>query len=719
MAFWKPGTVAPGSTVDRETENETSEILTVIADQSYRYLSIQQQRERLPIFKSRTQLLYLIESYQTLVVVGQTGCGKTTQLPQYLEEAGWATESRKIACTQPRRVAATTVAQRVAEEVGGKLGDKVGYTIRFEDVTSENTRIKYMTDGMLFRETLIDPLLMDYSVIMIDEAHERSLYTDILLGVLKKIQKKRPDLRLIISSATLDAEEFYDFFNSNTTKDKTEDTSTIISLEGRMYPVDVLYTTEPVNDYVEKAIQTVFDIHTKEPNGDILIFMTGREEIDRVVSEISDRASTLPQKALGITPLPIYAGLTTEEQAQIFEPTQHGFRKVIVATNIAEASITIDGVVYVIDCGFVKVGIVITYMPQRPFDSYSLFVQLRAYNPKTGMESLTVAPISKASAKQRAGRAGRVKPGKCYRLYTEESFMQLRDSSVPEMQRSNLAPVILQLKALGIDNVLRFHFLTPPPVEMMTRALEATYMQLLYSLKALDNVGRLSIPLGVHLAEIPVDPLLGKVLLSSADFHCSEEILSIAAMLTVQNVYIQPGRVSQDALKDQRRKFWVEEGDHISLLNIYNSFVTRGKLSGKWCHEHYLNFKALSRAVSIRQQLKKYLRRFNIPLESCLERYGKSASGRMEATREIRRCITSGYFSQAAKADVDGSGRFRTIRDNVLLNIHPSSVLFSRNAKYVVFHEVVETNQAYMRDVTVIEPEWLTELAPHFYEYKK
>ncbi|KAM3581319.1 hypothetical protein VKS41_006147 [Umbelopsis sp. WA50703] len=453
MAFWKPGTVAPGSTVDRETENETSETLTVIGDQSYRYLSIQQQRERLPIFKSRTQLLYLIEKYQTLVVVGQTGCGKTTQLPQYLEEAGWAADGRKIACTQPRRVAATTVAQRVAEEIGGKLGDKVGYTIRFEDVTSDNTRIKYMTDGMLFRETLIDPLLKDYSVIMIDEAHERSLYTDILLGVLKKIQKRRPDLRLIISSATLDAEEFYDFFNSNTSKDKDKDTATIISLEGRMYPVDVLYTTEPVNDYVEKAIQTVFDIHIKEPTGDILIFMTGREEIDKVVSEIADRASTLPQNALGMTPLPIYAGLTTEEQARIFEPTQHGFRKVIVATNIAEASITIDGVVYVIDCGFVK---------------------LRAYNPKTGMESLTVAPISKASAKQRAGRAGRLKPGKCFRLYTEESFMQLRDSSVPEMQRSNLAPVILQLKALGIDNVLRFHFLTAPPVEMMTRALEAS-----------------------------------------------------------------------------------------------------------------------------------------------------------------------------------------------------------------------------------------------------
>ncbi|GAB5587907.1 hypothetical protein Unana1_02807 [Umbelopsis nana] len=693
MAFWKPGTVAPGSTVDRDTEKESDETIFNLANASYRYLSIQQQRERLPIFKSKDQLLYLVEKYQTVIVVGQTGCGKTTQLPQYLEEAGWAAEGRTIACTQPRRVAATTVAQRVAEEVGCKLGDKVGYTIRFEDVTSKDTRIKYMTDGMLFRETLNDPLLKDYSVIMIDEAHERSLYTDILLGVLKKILKKRHDLKLIISSATLDAEEFYDFFNANTSKDRSKDTASIISLEGRMYPVDILYTTEPVNDYVERAIQTVFDIHTKEPEGDILVFMTGREEIDRVVSEITERASTLPRSALGITPLPIYAGLTTEEQARIFEPTQHGFRKVIVATNIAEASITIDGVVYVVDCGFVK---------------------LRAYNPKTGMESLTVAPISKASAKQRAGRAGRVKPGKAYRLYTEQSFMELRDSSVPEMQRSNLAPIILQLKALGIDNVLRFNFLTPPPVEMMIRSLE-----LLYSLKALDNIGRLSIPLGVQLAEFPVDPLLGKVLLSSAEFHCSEEILSIAAMLTVQNVYVQPSRVSKDVLTDERRKFWVEEGDHISLLNIYNAFTTKGKLSGKWCHEHFLNFKALSRAVSIREQLKKYMRRFNIPLESCLKMHGKTASGREEATRQIRRCITSGYFSQAAKAEVDGSGRFRTIRDNVVLNIHPSSVLFSRNAKFVVFHEVVETNQAYMRDVTVIEPEWLTELAPHFYEYKK
>lgn len=279
--------------------------------------------------------------------------------------------------------------------------------------------------------------------------------------------------------------------------------------------------------------------------------------------------------------------------------------------------------------------------------------------------------------------------------------------------RSNLAPVILQLKALGIDNVLRFDFLTPPPAELMIRALE-----LLYSLKAIDDAGHLTIPLGMQLAEFPVDPMLGKILLASGEFKCSEEILTIAAMLSVQNVFVQPPRASKDQLNEERRRFWVEEGDHLSLLNVYTAFVKKGK-SGKWCHDRFLNFKALSRAISIRQQLARYLRRFNIPIVSALAHHPDTPEGRLAASAQIRKCLTSGYFSQAARAEPDGSGRFRTIRDNVLLNIHPESVLFNRNPQWVVFHEVVETNQAYMRDLTVIEPDWLTELAPHFYEYKE
>ncbi|KAL1929926.1 hypothetical protein VTP01DRAFT_1080 [Rhizomucor pusillus] len=633
MAFWKPGTIAPGSAVDRDTENETDQAVIAHTEQQFRHLTLKQQRERLPVFKRRREILYLLEKYQTVIVVGQTGCGKTTQIPQYLDEAGWTAHGKQVACTQPRRIAATSVAERVAEEKGCKLGAEVGYLIRFEDQTSQRTRIKYMTDGMLFRETMVDPLLSRYSVIMIDEAHERSLYTDILIGVLKKIQRKRPDLRIIVSSATLDAEAFFRFFNHNNTHDRSKDTATILSLEGRMFPVDIMFTEKPVSDYVEQAIQTVFDIHTREPPGDILVFMTGRDEIDTVVAELYERSSTLPDRSLSLMPLPLYAGLTMEEQLRIFQPTPRGSRKVIVSTNIAEASVTLEGIVYVIDTGFVKV---------------------RAYNPKTGMEALVVMPISKASALQRAGRAGRVKPGKAFRLYTEETYKSLRDTSVPEIQRSNLAPVILQLKALGIDNVLRFDFLTAPPAELMIRALE-----LLYSLKALDDVGRLTMPLGMQLAEFPIDPMLGKILLSSGEYKCSEEILTIAAMLSVQNVYMQSARASKEQVQEARRKFWVEEGDHLSLLNVYNAFVSKGNKSGKWCHDRLLNFKALSRAISIRQQLTRYLRRFNIPIVSALKLYPNAA----EASIQIRKCLTSGYFSQAARAEPDVGRISRSCRD--------------------------------------------------------
>ncbi|RUP46148.1 P-loop containing nucleoside triphosphate hydrolase protein, partial [Jimgerdemannia flammicorona] len=673
MAFWKPGTIAPGSTVDREGEKESAENVATFVRQSLAALSIKEQRQHLPIYKSREQILYLVEKYQTTIVVGQTGCGKTTQVPQYLDEAGWTTDGRVIACTQPRRVAATTVAQRVAEEMGVTLGEDVGYTIRFEDVTSTaRTRIKYMTDGMLFRETLVDPLLTRYSVIMIDEAHERSLYTDVLVGVLKKIQRKRPDLRLIISSATLDAEAFLDFFNTNTTGDPAHDTAAIVSLEGRTFPVDIMYAEAPVDDYVERAVQTVFDVHTKDSPGDVLVFMPGRDQIEKVVSEVTERATTLPPKYNALLPLPLYAGLPTAEQTLVFQPPPPRTRKIIVATNIAEASVTIDGVVHVIDAGFVR---------------------LRAYNPRTGLESLTTVPVSKAAARQRAGRAGRTRPGKAYRLYTEEAYRRLREQNVPEIQRSNLVTVVLQLKALGIENVARFEFLSGPPAELMVRALE-----LLYSLGALDDYGRLTMPLGIQLAEFPVDPMLGKILLDSHKFNCGEEMLTIAAMLSVQNPFIHPYSTPVLQVQSEHRKFHALEGDHLTLLNVYTAFVTRGAKSARWCRDRFLDFKALSRAMAIRAQLARYLARFDVPVESSRDSVA------------IRKCLVGGYFAQAASADEGPEGVWRSVRDGVVLNIHPSSVLFNRRPKWVIFHEVVETTKPFMRDLTVIEPEWLAEL---------
>jgi len=321
MQFWKPGTVAPGSSLDRATETDGSVISSAPLSSS---VSVQSARERLPIYKHREKLLYCVEKYGVLIVVGQTGCGKTTQLPQYLHEAGWASDGNVIACTQPRRVAATSVAGRVATEVGSVIGDEVGYTIRFEDVSDkERTRILYLTDGILFRETLRDPLLSKYSVIMIDEAHERTVYTDLLLGILRKIRRKRPSLRLIVSSATLDASAFLNYF----THDDSAGDATIVTLEGRMYPVEVAYLQEPVSDYVHKAAETAWNIHLRQGAGDILIFLTGRDEIERCLEELAELLPTLPSSAPRMRLLALHAGLSVEEQLAAFEPAERGARK--------------------------------------------------------------------------------------------------------------------------------------------------------------------------------------------------------------------------------------------------------------------------------------------------------------------------------------------------------------------------------------------------------
>lgn len=594
-------------------------------------------------------------------------------------------------------MAATTVALRVADEVGCEVGKEVGYSIRFEDVTSAATRIKFLTDGLLVREALVDPLLTRYSVIMVDEAHERSISTDILLGLLKKIRRKRPELRIIISSATLQARDFLDFFTrSNEDQPAKEndtardDIATIVSLEGRTYPIDILYLGSPAEDYVEKAINVVFDIHTQEGEGDILVFLTGREEIDSAIQAVSERMVDLDSRHGPLMPLPLYAGLSSEQQMYVFDKPPEGTRKVVFSTNIAEASVTIDGIVFVVDSGFVK---------------------LRAYNPTTGIESLTATPVSKASASQRAGRAGRTRPGKCFRLYTEDSFQALPEANIPEIQRSNLAPVILQLKALGIDNVVRFDFLTPPASELMSKALE-----LLYSLGALDEYAKLTRPLGSRMAELAVEPMMAKTLLSAQSFGCLSEILTIAAMTSLGGSVWFHHEGERKKMETSRRKFAVEEGDHLTLLNAYQAFVTKGKKESKFCHENHLNYKSMTRAVSIRAQLKRYLERFSINVDESLA--GQATTDHVEKAEQIRRCLTAGFFAHAARMQPDGT--FRNVEGGTVLHAHPSSLMFNRKADWVIFHEVMETgSKIFIRDLTKIEKNWLVEYAPEFYELSK
>ncbi|KAL7276155.1 DEAH-box ATP-dependent RNA helicase prp22 [Rhizina undulata] len=627
-------------------------------------LSIKEQRESLPVHKLRGQLIKAVEENQLLIVVGDTGSGKTTQMTQYLAEARFA-DRGVIGCTQPRRVAAMSVAKRVAEEVGCRVGQEVGYTIRFEDCTSPETKIKYMTDGMLQREVLLDPDLKRYSVIMLDEAHERTIATDVLFGLLKKTLKRRPDLKLIVTSATLDAEKFSNYFNQ----------CPIFTIPGRTYPVEILYTKEPESDYLDAALITVMQIHLSEPPGDILLFLTGQEEIDTSCEILYERMKALGPSVPELIILPVYSALPSEMQSKIFEPAPPGSRKVVIATNIAETSITIDQVYYVIDPGFVK---------QNAFD------------PKLGMDSLVVTPISQAQAKQRAGRAGRTGPGKCYRLYTEAAFQsEMLPTSIPEIQRQNLSHTILMLKAMGINDLLHFDFMDPPPTNTMLTALEE-----LYALSALDDEGLLT-RLGRKMADFPMEPALAKVLIASVDMGCSDEILSIVAMLSVQTVFYRPKEKQQQA--DQKKaKFHDPHGDHLTLLNVYNSWKNSG-YSNPWCFDNFIQARSMKRAKDVRAQLEMIMSRYKHPIVSC----GRN-------TMKVRQALCSGFFRNSARKDPQEG--YKTLIEGTPVYMHPSSALFGKPAEHVIFHTLVMTTKEYMHCTTAIEPKWLVEVAPSFFK---
>lgn len=626
--------------------------------------SIAEQRAGLPIAKLKNELLTAFRENQVLVIIGETGSGKTTQMTQYLAEAGYTKNQKRIGCTQPRRVAAISVSKRVAEEMGCRLGEEVGYSIRFEDVTSPETKIKYMTDGMLLREALTEPNLEQYSVIMIDEAHERTISTDVLFGLMKTCVRRRPDLKLICTSATLDAEKFSSYF----------DNCPIFTIPGRSFPVDIMYAKEPVLDYMDEALITVMQIHLHEPPGDILLFLTGQEEIDTAAEILFERMKSLGPSVPELIILPVYSALPSEMQTRIFDPAPPGSRKVVIATNIAEASLTIDGVYYVVDPGFAK---------------------QKVYNPKLGMDSLIVAPISQASARQRSGRAGRTGPGKCFRMYTESAYTsEMLPTSVPELQRSNLAHTVLTLKAMGINDLLHFDFMDPPPAPHLISAMES-----LYALGALDEEGLLT-KLGRMMSQFPLDPMVSKTLLASVDLGCSEEVLTIVAMLSVTSIFYRP-KEKQGQADQKKAKFHQPEGDHVTVLAVYEAWK-RNRFSNPWCYENFIQSRSLKHAQDVRKQLITIMDRYKLDIVSAGRNYLK-----------VRKAIVSGFFAHAAKKDPQEG--YRTLTDGQPVFIHPSSSLFHTQPEWVLYHEVVLTTKEYMREVMAIESAWLIELAPRFF----
>eukprot|EP00741_Cyanophora_paradoxa_P004973 tig00000842_g4821.t2 len=732
--------------------------------------ALEKQREGLPIAEFKQEIIDAVRAHKVCVVVGETGSGKTTQVPQYLYEAGFGKEG-KIGVTQPRRVAAISVARRVAEEMGVDCGSEVGYTIRFDDHTSEKTAIKYMTDGVLLRECLASKDLQDYSVIILDEAHERSIYTDVLFGLLKNCARRRDDIRVVIMSATLDAEKFSRFFFD----------CPVLKVPGRVFDVAIFHTrttekpailaqyseVRPTGIHnLETAVKTVLRIHCTEPPGHILLFLTGQDDIEKAVRRLDDRVrkleaerkyqdskfygdeeegegpEALPPPEMDLWILPVYGNMPSELQTRIFDEAPPHVRKCIIATNIAETSLTVDGVAYVVDPGYVK---------------------QKMYNPLSGMDSLEIVQISQVAASQRAGRAGRTREGKCYRLYSKYVHdTEMARESVPEIKRANLSNVVLTLKCLGVEDVLAFEFLDPPSQDSLVDALKR-----LYFLGALDEEGCVT-EMGQQMASYPLDPSLARVLIASKNLKCLEEALTVVAMLSVENVFYRPssgggvgkaGRRDDPRLKEAaacHRSFAVEGSDHLTLKNVYDKWLANGR-SDSWTRQNYLQTRAMRTAHSIRQQLsamaandtasKRNARR-NPQQET--EEWDKDKKSTDEETRDaserkrkrnddkrdvseefgpvenrVLMALCEGFYpNAAAKAAYEGYiPVIKGPKGQTNVHIHPSSALAelyeetlwnggNPEPDWVIFHEIMWTSKPFMRQVSAVKDQWLRKLLP-------
>ena len=580
-------------------------------------------RKNLPIFPHGDEIRHHLRQNDVMLLVGETGSGKSTQIPQFLVDEAWCRPTtttsipqpqdsdddgsrRKdvavggcIAITQPRRVAAISLARRVAEEMGTPLGSsspasKVGYSVRFDTSTSPNTRVKYLTEGMLLQEMLHDPWLTKYSAVVVDEVHERGVNVDLLLGFLRNLVfgnrqgRGGVPLKTVVMSATADMESLTGFFQQGyqtshqrlsgqkkdgaeaTTSTSNEDGIAACHIKGRQYPVKTIYSPEPVHDFVDAALKAIYQIHYKEPMpGDILVFLTGQETVEALERLVNEYAIGMDPSLPKVQVLPLFAALPQAAQQQVFVPAPPRTRKVILATNIAETSVTVPGVRYVVDCGKAKV---------------------KQFRTRLGLDSLLVKPISKSAAIQRKGRAGREAPGQCYRLYTEKDYLALDETNTPEILRCDLSQALLNMKARGVDDVMGFPFLTRPPRD----ALEKALLQLL-SIEALADTGQIS-AIGSQIAKLPLTPTLGRVLLAAAEngAGCLTDVIDIISCLSVESIFLSTNSEEKKEEAEQaRRDLYRREGDHMTMMATVQAYANENADRKAWAERHLVSHRAM------------------------------------------------------------------------------------------------------------------------------
>ena len=742
------------------------------------------QRKSLPVWSLAQEIRQGLREKDVMLLVGETGSGKSTQVPQILTTEAWCSSQPVtleninktvsvggcIAITEPRRVAAITLARRVAEEMGTPLGSsspasKVGYSVRFDNSTSPCTKIKFLTEGMLLQEMLRDPWLKSYSAVIVDEVHERGVNVDLILGFMRNMTtggfegRGGVPLKVVVMSATAEIERLENFFeegylakskdlgsgqavirdsdnesewsgisdsnqeephvpaqqdahsildgldcrpkeespsvvrhkigqvngekphklsNPNEKTKKSLLHVTTCHIEGRQHLVSVHYTSEPVQDWVDAALRTIFQIHHKEPMpGDILVFLTGQETVESLESLVTEYALSLGRDVPKMLVLPLFAALPQNAQQRVFQPAPPRTRKIILATNIAETSVTVSGVRFVIDCGKAKI---------------------KQFRLRIGLDSLLVKPISKSAAIQRKGRAGREAPGQCYRLYTEASYHEMQQNNTPEILRCDLSHAILTMKARGVDDIINFPFLDHPSRD----ALEKALLQL-YQLGALTDSGTIN-ETGKQMAKLPLTVSLGRVLIAAAEpeFNCVSELIDIISCLSVENIFLNlTSEEKKEAAESARRELYRREGDHLTLLITVQAYAAENTDRKAWAERHFISHRAMQAVMDVRKQLR--------------TQHQQAQTLRQETTHQLTserattlvKCFLKGFKMNTARLMPDGS--YKTVVGNQTVAIHPSSGLFGKKVEAIMYNEFVFTTKSYARGVSAVQMDWVGE----------